>query len=427
MKNKYKHIDMLVSKLGTAAAEKMISSSMTRETMQYFELRYKAGLPQNIVLQYMETGDEASIPIIYKAVFNSFLKEKNNPKKDTSLKKIISKARHKEPTLPRVSTDKNKRPRISASDIKKLAEKLSTYNNFEDALGKMKEEMKESESRDNVQIIKPEQKPKTGLLPARSDSFKLDWDNVEFAYGKLIVHPYTPNPLPKGFRMFNERIVQNPVCRKGFNYIKSYIAKKLPPIKCIVNLNNYLIFEDEIALRHAIIQISNEAFNDDIEVEEISALYRGFAHLSFEGAMNRASQLSPAEFRVFKSKFINYLVSKQDDNTKIAPCSEYIKNTNTEDYEDGFFFTVKNRLHSFIIFENLNPDRATLIFKVNTELYNDSLKAIYNFLTSNRVNKRMALKEKLVHLENYGVIAYCYNYHTTFDEWKQRMLKITVQ
>lgn len=460
MKNNYTHIDILVSKLGKYGAEKELLSTLKGKAWKYFELKYKVGLPQKVVLKYIETENENSIPEIYKPLLYAFREvqnEINNPKntnskieashKSNSQAKILRGGRPKYPTLtkekPEIDPNKKRRPRIPADEMKRRIEekKAAEKKSQEEILGKKKAEAierrraemeakakAEAEKKEaELKAIEQKKKEEAARLASRSDSFKLDWKHVEFAYGKMIIHPYSPLPTPRGFRQFNERVVQNAICRKGFNFIKSYLAKKLPPIKCFVNINKFLVFEDEISLRSAIIQISKESFKDDIEVEETTPLYRGFDSLSFDRAMTRANELSPAEFRKFKSKFIDYLVSKQDANSKIAPCSEYIRNTNSEDREDGFFFTIVGRSANVIVYENLNPDRATLFFKVEKETYRDSLRAIFNFLTSNRINKRMALKEKAVHLDSHGVLAYGYNYHTTFEEWRDRMGKIILR
>ena len=72
-----------------------------------------------------------------------------------------------------------------------------------------------------------------------------------------------------------------------------------------------------------------------------------------------------------------------------------------------------------IVHENVNPDRATLLFVVKEENFNKSIREIYDFLQSAEINKRSSLRDKNVEIENAGILSYRSINHDDLYSWKQ--------
>ena len=71
--------------------------------------------------------------------------------------------------------------------------------------------------------------------------------------------------------------------------------------------------------------------------------------------------------------------------------------------------------------ENVNPDRATMYFVVRTGMYKTALHTIFDYIQSDRKNKRSAIRDGKVPLEDVGVSYYGTTHHDYFYDWKNRL------
>ena len=142
--------------------------------------------------------------------------------------------------------------------------------------------------------------------------------------------------------------------------------------------------------------------------------------MSYSQALSKAKQMTPEEFKKYKSKYIDYLVTIQSEKYKVIPCVERLAHTNSDMTEYAFLFSIEcNSGKILIVHENVNPDRSTLLFLVKKENFNKSIREIYDFLQSAEINKRSSLREKNIEIENAGILSYRSINHDDLNSWKQ--------
>ena len=110
----------------------------------------------------------------------------------------------------------------------------------------------------------------------------------------------------------------------------------------------------------------------------------------------------------------------QDYDYKVIPCVERLSHSNSDITEYAFLFSIKcSSGKILIVHENVNPDRATLLFVVKEENFNKSIREIYDFLQSAEINKRSSLRDKNVEIEDAGILSYRSINHDDLYSWKQ--------
>ena len=143
---------------------------------------------------------------------------------------------------------------------------------------------------------------------------------------------------------------------------------------------------------------------------------------SFDSALSRAAAMKPEDFKRYKSKFIDFLVEHQMDEFKVVPVSENISHSRSSFEEASFIFTAPSwdgRI--FIIIENINPDRSTLLFKVERDMYMTALHTIFDYIQSDVINKRSAIRDGDISFGSAGVVAYWTYNHDSYIDWKHRL------
>jgi hypothetical protein len=97
----------------------------------------------------------------------------------------------------------------------------------------------------------------------------------------------------------------------------------------------------------------------------------------------------------------------QSEDYKVIPCVERLAHSNSDMTEYAFLFSIKcSSGKILIVHENVNPDRATLLFLVKEENFNKSIREIYDFLQSAEINKRSSLRDKTIEIEDAGILSY---------------------
>ena len=88
--------------------------------------------------------------------------------------------------------------------------------------------------------------------------------------------------------------------------------------------------------------------------------------ISFNTCLEKSKYLTDNEIKKYKSKYLNTLISLQNKNYKIIPIIETLTYKNMVYIEDAFIFTicVKQNPIIRIIIENINPNRATIVFNM---------------------------------------------------------------
>lgn len=277
-----------------------------------------------------------------------------------------------------------------------------------------------------IKIERPTQAKTTGIksdnkaeeskvqepIITRPTSWILDWECVDFYDGYFIVN--TPN---KGIYNFAPLRIGNPKVRSSFNYIRKYIKEKVPTIFCTI-IGGKLSISSPILIDEAILTFQRVARQKGLIMdrkESNSALEQD----SFKKALSKAAQMTPEEFKKYKSKYIDYLVDHQSKKQKILPCIERLAHTTGEMKEQAFLFTITCKSGNIlVVHENVNPDRSTMLFLVKNESYEISIRHIYDFLQGTDINKRSGIRKKSIICFG-GIINYNAIDHYDINTWKK--------
>lgn len=243
----------------------------------------------------------------------------------------------------------------------------------------------------------------------------LDWNCVMFKRRRIII--YARQDL--GFK-FSPTEISVPKSVESFNYLKKYLNERLSPVRCeIVGLKLRII--DRINFDEAIQQFATASRQEVIKTSGRSSKF-GSAPMtmSFSQAMSKAKQLSPEEFKKWKSEYIDFLVTQQSKEYKVIPCVERVVHSIGDTTEYAFMFSIECKSGDIlIVHENVNPDRSTLLFIVKRANYEKCIRAIYDFLQSAEINKRSSLRERDLDIGQVGIERYRSINHDYLYSWKR--------
>lgn len=268
----------------------------------------------------------------------------------------------------------------------------------------------------------PDKSLKTGLSEKKLSSFDilnkkewiLDWNCVSFKRGSVVI--FARSDL--GFK-FKPTEVEAPRSLESFNYLKKYLNERLPPVRCVIE-GLRLKVVDKINFNDAILYFAAVSRQGGIKVNRNKTSAYSPAKMSFSQALSKAQQMTPEEFKKYKSSYIDYLVSLQSIKYKVIPCVERLAHVNSDMSEYAFMFSIEcSSGKILIVHENVNPDRSTLLFLVKEETFNVSIREIYNFLQSAEINKRSNLRDKSIEIEDAGILSYRSINHDDLYSWKQ--------
>lgn len=210
--------------------------------------------------------------------------------------------------------------------------------------------------------------------------------------------------------------------RESFNQIKKLFAQRLPKIKAYVK-NNYLekvVSEPDI---WEVVRILKEietyedwGYNDNKIV--VTSSLRSLQAIDNEKLLR--------ELRKRKSKYLDYLVSKQELHRKVVPCYERLCYDAGETTEEAFIFTIKSTHlnHELLVVENVNIARSTIVFVVNKISYNKALRVVFDFLRSDEKNKRQRLHYNRFDFNGGGIRLYACINHSTMLEWASKLRRM---
>lgn len=200
----------------------------------------------------------------------------------------------------------------------------------------------------------------------------------------------------------------------ALNTIREFLQTRLPQIHCVAKENKLMVIDKidlSIAIRYLKVKLTKPALNPEAD----GVKKKGTAHIftvnSFEDALLQADKYNKAELSKLKSKYINYLAFLQSERYKIIPCYERILHESniTNKMEHSFIFTLSANTSNNIILavENLNIDRATMLFSFRSCYYERALHGVFDYLQSSEPNKRSTLRR----WENYGLGDIDIEYH----------------
>ena len=243
----------------------------------------------------------------------------------------------------------------------------------------------------------------------------LDWSCVRFKNGYIVVSA----PLDDKVK-FKTKAFPLKGSIEAFNYLKDYLNDRLSPVHCTVEKMNLTIY-DQIRLNEAIVKFATASRQRGITSAGSSPTKRiAPVQMSFKQALSKAKQMTEEEFKKYKSKYIDYLVTLQSKNYKVIPCVERLAHSNSDNTEYAFMFSIEcSSGKILIVHENVNPDRSTLLFLVREQDFNRSIREIYDFLQGAEINKRSSLRDRSIEIKNAGIVSYRSINHDDIYSWKQ--------
>lgn len=241
----------------------------------------------------------------------------------------------------------------------------------------------------------------------------LDWDCVKFKSGYIVVSP------PKnGVVKFTPKAIPLQGTLESFNYLKEYIKNKLSPIYCEVEAMKLDVF-DKIRLNEAIQKFTTASKQVVIDAQGEIVKKETPSTESFQQALSKASQMTPEEFKKYKSQYIDFLIDLQCEEYKVIPCVERLAHANNDSTEYAFMFSINCKSGDvLIVHENVNPDRSTLLFIVRKRKYDNTIRSIYDFLQSKVINKRSSIREGAIKHKD-GIIEYKSINHDDIFSWQK--------
>ena len=242
----------------------------------------------------------------------------------------------------------------------------------------------------------------------------LNWNCVIFKRGSIII--YARSDLNVKFK---PKELSVPKSIESFNYIKKYLNERIPPVRCVIEGQKLKVI-DSINFNEAILQFAAAARQGVIKTGVINSNTKYTPlPMSFSQALSKAKQMTPEEFKKYKSKYIDFLVDMQSKEYKVIPCVERLAHSNSDTTEYSFMFSIECTSNFvLIVHENVNPDRSTLLFLLKKENYDKAIREIYDFLQSAEINKRSSLREKALDIKNAGIIHYRSINHDDIYTWK---------
>lgn len=240
-------------------------------------------------------------------------------------------------------------------------------------------------------------------------TFFVSWDNVSFHDGfYFIYHP----SFPTGGAGHEPYRVEDANSRKSFKDIQKLFLKKLPPItvqsrngkiKKVKNLAN--LSSCISVMEHKILVPAKKLQGHTLDIKAEKKL------VEKSEAKNLVKEL--------KSRYLDFLCARQFDNYKVVCCIENRVNSNLiVGCEYSFIFTIKETSSLiYLAFENATDSRCTYIFPILKSKWQESIDKIYEFFSSNEINKRQALSQRLAKISLPGNYAYKRVMHTNYFNW----------
>lgn len=243
-------------------------------------------------------------------------------------------------------------------------------------------------------------KPLTG-------NFFLRWDKVNFFNGFYTVrHPDVPFNSAKPYKIKDKN------SRKAFNDISGIFMKKLPPLYVEAKDGKIIKVMNRANLTSCISILEHKVGRADVSHQS------GISHKKFK-AKEITKMEAKSMCKELKSRYLDYLCSKQLDSYKVIYCVESrVNSSGAVVCEYSFIFTIGETSNKLVLaYENASNSRCTYIFPILRRFWKDSIEKIYDFFASNEINKRQLMASRSIDLRLPGDYDYHRIFHSDYLTW----------
>lgn len=232
-----------------------------------------------------------------------------------------------------------------------------------------------------------------------------NWDNFDFGENQLLFPIEKCRKILNPIRLFG--------VNQSLNLIKNSYFKRLYG-DCVLE---FTIFQDNIIPEES---GGYKIIKDSIE---LAIEFLSFCQLDYKkiGRLRVFENISRSEtiniLREFKNPYIDYLAINQDEKFKVIPILEYM---NGKIEQSLLFRTITESGKLLIVWENINPNRATHLFLTNQEKSQNILAKIEEYLIRDDIScKRSLLYDSSKFAKNFKKeISYIGNInHTLFEQY----------
>lgn len=247
-----------------------------------------------------------------------------------------------------------------------------------------------------------------GAIPEDGVGY-VTWDKVSFFNGMF----HIPQPGTKtGFYS-----VIDPRSKRAFNDLKPYFLKKIPPLcvktkggKIVKVLNKEDLYDCITMLERKTIAPPKESTQK--QIIQLSKTRKAFTKVEAKEILKQ-----------YKSRFIDTLCNRQLESYNVVCCIENrINSNNVVTPEYAFIFTIRDSSGLLTLaFENSEDSRCSYIFKIPKLSWQRSIDLIFDFFSSNSVNKRQAMAQGKIDLRLPGNYAYTRVMHNDFFKWLEHI------
>lgn len=216
------------------------------------------------------------------------------------------------------------------------------------------------------------------------------------------------------------------ICRKSYNQIKEYLADKLPQIILVKNQSGVWMLKEPIVFKNALNMIRRKESEDLLQEAQYKEALHSYSSMESYLSSQQNQELILKRLREKKQNYLNHLIKNQIAEYKLVPAVEMIAYESAESVgeEDVFIFTIQNSNYRYrlsdcvnIVYENVNPARASIVFTVEKRYYNQALQSIFNFMNdAKQKNKRSKLRQ-VVSLNSYIKNLHVVNHYDDIHEW----------
>lgn len=244
----------------------------------------------------------------------------------------------------------------------------------------------------------------------------IPWKHVFFMNCYILI--FHPNhPIGESNSSYRYEISES---KKIYNQVSSVFIKKLPGIiaECkngkvikVLNISNISDCIEILRKKTSPPQVKTTEPDDSKKITSKE-------YLSNNEIIQKIKQL--------KSEYLDYLSNIHIDKYKIFHSPEVRVNSNDVVVdEEAFIFTINEGSESIVVlYENIIPSRASIVFTLKKEKYQDAINSINNYFTSLVTNKREKLIRRTIAFNHEGIIGYDRVVHDCFHNWKLNIIQV---